>query len=143
MSFSSLLTTKYCDRPLTEGTVIMGQKVKLNITSSVEVLRGDVSLRDGDVYYPSEILLVRTVPKTNEVVLETSGGAVFINGGCQGRRSTIHGSNLSMPASAGNVSIWAGWAKTFSSGVKITPSITLCPQDGALRNNESPDEHEL
>mmetsp|Transcript_21091 Transcript_21091/g.21209 ORF Transcript_21091/g.21209 Transcript_21091/m.21209 type:complete len:163 (-) Transcript_21091:255-743(-) len=125
LGFSNELTSRFCDRPLMEGTIIMGKKVALNDTSFVQIFRGELQLKNGDNYFPSEYLTVSAVPRTNEVIFEVYGGGIFSKGGCKGLRSTSQKSILMMPNAAVNVSVWAGWAKTYSSGVKITRKLTL------------------
>ena len=105
----------------------MGKKVELNETSQLQIFRGAIQLQNNEKYFTSEILTIKLSPQANEVVYEVSGEAKFINGaiGCNGFRSTSRNANLLLPNISTNITIKAGWTKSYNFGVKVTPEITL------------------
>ena len=123
----------------------MGTKMKYNETSSVLVFRGDIRLSDGDKYFPSELLNLQCDPKTNEVVFEVTGGGYFSKGGgCNQTRATKYDAKLTLPDNGADITIKAGWARSYSSGVKVTPVITLYAASKAnSRAADANPSHEL
>ena len=125
-SFSSMMTSSYCDKVLKEGLPIMGQQVQLGSAVTVKVKRDGQELQDGSIYFPSEQLSVYLEPKITEMVFEVTG-AEFKDGECNRTRSLNQGAILIMPSSGVNVTVVAGWARSYSSGVKITDYFSLVP----------------
>ena len=113
-SFAQWMTTDFCARSLTPGEVIMNQPALTDEERHV-ILRKDDNLDDGVAnpysFTNSDNLAVyiSDIAQENEFVFEIQGdGAVFVDGGCQGKRSTKNGAKLDLSQAVGPFSIVAG-----------------------------------
>ena len=64
----------------------MNNKVEASDERSIRVFRGDEELLSGSKYLLAESLTVSISDPSNQYVYEAVGGAVFLKGGCSGRR---------------------------------------------------------
>lgn len=122
VGFASYLTRDYCDIPLEVGEVMMGTAAKLNDEKKIKIFHNKIELLR-DALIPKEgDLEVYLEPSSNQMVLEVSGGARFVNGGCAGAvRSNTNGAviRLDPGSSFKNIRLTAAWANSFSGGVQI------------------------
>ena len=126
-SFAEWMITDFCHRKLAVGQVIMHARVIQADDRSLLITREGEPLQDGDYYVPGETLDVDlNIPAGDgDTIFETSN-AIFLNGGCEGRRiASPHKATLKLP-SDGEVTIVAGWAPSHTA-VKLTKTIRLIP----------------
>eukprot|EP01039_Chlorochromonas_danica_P006360 gene6360-7012_t len=128
-SFAEWMVNDHCSRSLVVGQVIMNEDVVESSERMIEVFRGDQKLASGSAYILGEVVVVKITNSNNEYIYEVSGGASFVDGGCQGRRMANEPEvELTLPTDsaplAGSVKIVAGWALGRGQ-VKLTPPFFL------------------
>ena len=79
----------------------------------VKIRKNDKDIPNPYSYSNSDNLMVYIsdleVEETNEYVFEIQGdGAVFVEGGCNGKRSTVNGAKLDLSKAVGPLTIVAG-----------------------------------
>lgn len=125
----------YCDRPMEEGTLIMGSSVKLSPKRKVVVKQHGALVQSGTVLRSLDEVLVEVEPPSTQAVLEIRGGngdIAFVNGGCEGSRVLKLGTLL--PArdvadgASSPFSIVVGWASSYNSGVFVSEPFDLVYQ---------------
>ena len=127
-SFATHFTSDYCERPMKAGVVVMGKPIKYSTEKSISIYSQSLPniglVNDSVVNYLDKIA-VKLEPKSFQMVLEIDG-AIFTKGACGGKRTNtnhavIDTSNL--PSGLTNITLTAAWAKTYSGGVEIAPTI--------------------
>ena len=129
--FAMHMTRKHCDRSLLPGTVIMGKESVVDTERGIKIFQGDSEVKNGSTLHSLNDLKVTLDPKTTQLVLETSLGASFVNGSCEGTRTTSNGAtlvitpDLAAKAADGKIIIRGAWSRSYSSGVKLTEPFEL------------------
>eukprot|EP01038_Epipyxis_sp_PR26KG_P004150 gene4150-5910_t len=127
-SFSSYLTSDYCDRSLEVGTIIMGKTVDIDSERVVKVFCNGQLLNNGDEVQDRDELKIELEPKSFQMVIEVHGNQSFVDGRCINKnRTNKNGAAIIIKSTDQNefIGIVIGWAKSFSSGVKVTPEFNL------------------
>ncbi len=127
------MTKEECKKTMRVGELIMGSEATLSTLREVQVYRDGALVASGDTYIPGEELLVSLVGPDDtgvQFVFEASN-AVFIGGGCDGRRvANSKAAKLLLPSDtspdAPRVQITAGWATGYTT-VHITPTFVVNP----------------
>ena len=115
----------------------MGKKVQEAIDKNITVFRNNVQLKSGDVFYPSDQLVVSMEPKSFQMVLEVKGNAYFSKGSCKGKIRTTEsgGADLIISSDGENqnptLEIKGAYAFTYSTGVMVTSPFLLHFSKGA------------
>ena len=144
-AFAMLMTNDYYCSSLhmTVGTVIMGTPVEEDETRMIVISRaydGELlNIDNSTSFLPGERLKVGLAPATTQMVFEVrssyscSQKAYFEDGLCEERtRTTEKNPYLIMPTEKTtdcSIQIWAGWATSFKSGVKISPQFIMNGQE--------------
>lgn len=123
-SFATHLTRDYCDREIAEDVVIMGKPTVLN-NERVIVLYQNGQQIDNRSLQNFNNLTVRIEPKSFQVVYEIRGGGKFVNGLCDGTRSNSNSVGIVVPDGIKTVEIVAIWAKSYSTGVQLCPTLSI------------------
>jgi len=127
------MTKEECKKTMRVGELIMGSEATLSTLREVQVYRDGALVASGGTYIPGEELLVSLVGPDDtgvQFVFEASN-AVFIGGGCDGRRvANSKAAKLLLPSDtspdAPQVHIISGWATGYTT-VQITPTFVLIP----------------
>lgn len=121
------MTNKYCDTSLLPGTIIMGKESVSTIERNITVLQDNVIVSNNSIISNYNNLVVKLEPPTSQLVIELSIGATFHdNSGCNNQRTNNNNNVISINEEEvitnnnGIVTIMCGWAKGYSSGVKLT-----------------------
>jgi hypothetical protein len=133
-SFASWMENDYCDRKIREGEIIMNEQATQSDYMIVKVHRDGKEIRSNETYELNEVLQVSLAKSDGDFIFEVSN-AVFIDGGCDGRR--IHGNDVSlqMPSTEKVVSIRVGWASGHIA-VLVSKDFFLLPHSSTPKSEE-------
>lgn len=115
-----------CYRPFQPGHVIMDVEVEHD--NSVVLIAKDGENNALLQYTPGEQISIVSKPYMKQIVYEiTSDNAVFVDGTCDGKRSTKPKSSIVTNDSGGEIVVHALWAENFYDGVRLTEPLYISP----------------
>jgi hypothetical protein len=136
----------YCTTELSPGSIIMNKEVANDDTILLKAQKyvEDATSTTEEPYFESfaylsgQRIVLSIDPPLSQVMFELvpssseACAAYFVDGQCKGKyRSVDKRPVLAMPNKTDCVvSVFAGWAKSFSSGVKRTPLLTFRNEEG-------------
>lgn len=97
----------YCERSFRPGEIIMNEMTIESNERNITIYRGKKELNSLSYYYSSEVLTV-SISKTGGDIIFQVENATFINGGCDGKRTSKNSQSIKLPSTNSIVKIWAG-----------------------------------
>lgn len=141
--FANYLTHHYCDAPIANSEMMMGQNLMLSFARNITLFRNEQELKS-NIVKSLDGLFIALAPKSPQSVLEIrSEGVEFKDGSCTKKHRIIKQGELVLtkPDSVTyplEIQIVAAWARSYESGVKYTEPFTIIydPNATATANAE-------